>query len=191
MPLPLLTPATISRAAYEPIVAWTRRLQQYATSLLVASRELREITRNEASPVKRPLDHGHSKNDLLTPDEHRLLFVFCADHPVADCVSCDAKYKPDDLGSPDSHSLGYCCPTCRADLTASARKHLATCTLILVQADEIRQRAQATRQHSVALRKRSEQARDRAEVLGVEAESARERAARLRQPAARHIDASC
>ena len=118
---------------------------------------------------------------MLTPVEHRILFVYCADHPVADCLSCDVQYKPDDLGSPDCHGLGYCCPSCRADLSASARKHLATCTLILVQAEEIRQRAQTTRQESVRLQKQSQQARDQADVLGAEAEMLRDEARLLRE----------
>jgi hypothetical protein len=87
---------------------------------------------------------------MLTPAEHRILFAYCADHPVARCIPCDAEYRPDQLASASFHGLGHCCPTCRADLSSSAEEHLRTCTVINVQAaetqDRVRETGQLTRQ---------------------------------------------
>ena len=118
---------------------------------------------------------------MLTMQECHRLLVICSDHAVGQCASCAVGYRPDELWCDDLQGFGYCCPTCRADLSESARSHLATCTVIRALAEETRERAQATRQASVRLQKQGRQARDRASVLGIEAESARDKAARLRR----------
>jgi hypothetical protein len=77
---------------------------------------------------------------MLTPAEQRILAAYCADHPVARCIQCDAEYRPDHLISASSHDLCYCCPRCGADLSAPAGEHLRTCTVINVQVADIPKR---------------------------------------------------
>ena len=50
----------------------------------------------------------------LTPEERSLLFVYCFDHVVAQCVSCNRAFRMAELGA---HALGggrtKLCPGCR------------------------------------------------------------------------------
>ena len=77
---------------------------------------------------------------MLTPAEQRILAAYCADHPVARCIQCDAEYRPDHLIRASAHDLCYCCPTCGADLSAPAGEHLRTCTVVNVQVADIPKR---------------------------------------------------
>jgi hypothetical protein len=109
---------------------------------------------------------------MLTPDERWALVVYCGDHPVAVCPTCSEAVTIHRVGADLILARHDFCPICRADLTATMRKHLAECTWIRVQGREVRERAQELRQQTRETAKRSEQARDRADVLAREAEDA-------------------
>ena len=117
---------------------------------------------------------------MLTLEERRLIFQYCWDHPVASCEPCQRSYRLPELAADVFRGLSHLCPHCRADLSASARAHLASCTALRVQAREIRGRAQDARQDSVELGKRSQQASDRADLLDAEADAVEDDASRVR-----------
>ena len=81
---------------------------------------------------------------MLTVEERRLIFQYCWEHPVASCVPCHAEYRLPELGADVFRGLSHLCPRCRADLSASAREHVASCTALRVQEAEARERAQST-----------------------------------------------
>jgi hypothetical protein len=78
---------------------------------------------------------------MLMPDERALLRKYCHEHPVVACPQCSEALTFERLGSDIIIGRRDFCPTCRADLTAALRLHLATCTLMRAQAREIRERA--------------------------------------------------
>jgi hypothetical protein len=117
---------------------------------------------------------------MLTVEERRLIFQYCWEHPVASCVPCHAEYRLPELAADVFRGLSHLCPKCRADLSASAREHLASRTALRVQAREIRGRAQDARQVSVDFGKQSQQASDHADLLDAEAESVEDEASRFR-----------
>jgi hypothetical protein len=105
----------------------------------------------------------------LSREERALLFHYCSDHPVAECVPCARKFRQNKLlwgplaGGTDR------CPRCREDLTDSVRVHLYSCAMLPA---EVRRRAQEIRAASQQLVKHAGQLPDRADVLMREAEVA-------------------
>ena len=98
----------------------------------------------------------------LTFDEQALLYQYCWDHAVGECVSCARSVRTNELlSSPDTDL----CPQCRTDLTDGVRAHLYSCTTIPA---DVRRRAQEAR---AAGRKLVKQ-RGQADVLMPEAEVA-------------------
>ena len=120
---------------------------------------------------------------MLTPEERRIVFQYCWEHPVAACPRCGGAFKLHELGTePFGPSWrSDLCPSCRIPLTAAVRGHIAACSVLLVQAAEFKERAQAARREAQELQKTSQQLRDRSEVLSAEASSAIEEAVRVRQ----------
>jgi hypothetical protein len=105
----------------------------------------------------------------LTPDERHLLFVYCSEHVVAECLPCGLKFRMAELGADPLSTRSNMCPRCRRDLTDSARAHLYRCTMLPT---EVRLKAQAVRDAARHLMKRSQELRDTADVLMREAEVA-------------------
>jgi hypothetical protein len=107
---------------------------------------------------------------ILSAEERTLLFIYCGDHQVAECVRCTGKFHLREVASLDS--LGICshgCPWCHTDLTDSIRAHLYGCAMLPAA---VRGRAQAAREAARSLVKQSGQLNDRADVLLREAEAA-------------------
>src|SRR5262245_50037066 len=106
----------------------------------------------------------------LTLDERTLLFVYCTEHVVAQCLPCGLSFCLAELAAdPLGGSRAYQCPRCRKGLTENVRTHLYGCAMLPV---EVRLRAQAVREAAQHLVKESQQIRDRSEVLIREAEAA-------------------
>jgi hypothetical protein len=105
----------------------------------------------------------------LSREERALLFHYCWDHPVADCVPCARRFRQHELlwgplaGNTDR------CPRCLEDVTESLRAHLYSCSMLPT---EVRRRAQELRATSRQLVKDAGQLRDRADVLMRETEVA-------------------
>jgi hypothetical protein len=78
---------------------------------------------------------------MLIPDERALLRKYCHEHPVATCPQCSEALTFDRLGNDLIIGRRDFCPACRVDLTTALRLHLVTCTVIRVQAREVRERA--------------------------------------------------
>ena len=105
----------------------------------------------------------------LTIDERTLLFVYCGDHVVAQCLACGLSFRIAELGAdPLGGDRAYQCPRCRKALTENVRTHVYGCARL---PSEVRLMAQAVRQAAQHLVKQSQQARDRADVLIREAEA--------------------
>jgi hypothetical protein len=104
----------------------------------------------------------------LSLEERALLYQYCWDHAVGECVSCTRSFRPDELhfGLLSDTDL---CPQCRRDLTDGVRAHLYRCAML---PEEVRRRAQETRAVAQKLVKESGQLQDRADVLMREAEVA-------------------
>jgi hypothetical protein len=83
---------------------------------------------------------------MLTPDERRLIFRYCWNHLVASCEPCQTHYRIDQLGIDSFRGLSHLCTKCRADLKASVRKHIASCTALRVQEAEAQEREKRNRQ---------------------------------------------
>ncbi len=106
----------------------------------------------------------------LTPVERALVFLYCANHVVADCVPCNKSYRFTELSSEVLGTGGTnLCPRCRRDLTGNVRTHLFRCAMLPA---EVRLRAHEVREAAQRLVKQSQQARDRSDVLIREAEAA-------------------
>jgi hypothetical protein len=106
---------------------------------------------------------------ILSAEERALLFVYCCDHQVGQCVPCGGRYALNELASDLLSGQTNLCPRCRRDLTASVRAHLYGC--VLMPAD-VRCRARVARETAQRLVKRSHQLGDAADVLMREAEAA-------------------
>jgi hypothetical protein len=104
----------------------------------------------------------------LSLEERVLLYEYCWEHAVGECVLCVRSFRPDELllGLSGDTDL---CPGCRNDLTDSVRAHLYRCAML---PDEVRRRAQETRTASQKLVTQSGQLQDMADVLMREAEVA-------------------
>jgi hypothetical protein len=107
---------------------------------------------------------------VLSAEERTLLFIYCWDHQVAECVRCTGKFLLREVASLDSLGIrSHGCPWCHTDLTDSIRAHLYGCAMLPA---EVLRRAQAAREASRSLVTQSRQLSDRADVLMGEAEAA-------------------
>jgi len=109
-----------------------------------------------------------SRPQALTPEERALIFLYCAGHVVAYCVTCSEKYGFTQLASDLLGGRTNMCPRCRHDLTEQVRAHLFGCTML---PSEVRLRARAVREAAQNLVKESLQLRDTSDVLIQEAEA--------------------
>lgn len=100
----------------------------------------------------------------LSFEECALLYTYCWDHAVADCVGCARSYRRSELEADLTR-----CPDCRADLTDRLRAHLYDCAMLPAN---LRRRARETRELSRMLVKHNHQLRDAADVLLREVEVA-------------------
>ena len=138
-------------------VQCSKCFQSIALSDIVKSSEGRLSHVNRARPR------------TLTMDERTLLFVYCTDHVVAQCLACGLSFRVAELAAdPLGGNRAYQCPRCRKALTEYVRTHVYGCARLPA---EVRLMAQAVRQAAQHLVKQSQQARDRADVLIREAEA--------------------
>jgi hypothetical protein len=112
------------------------------------------------------LDCARSRG--LTPEERALLFVYCSDHFVADCLSCFMSFRMNELAADPLGARTNMCPRCRKDLTDNVRSHLFSCVELPF---EIRERTREVREAAQILIKRSLELSDRSDVLMREAEA--------------------
>jgi hypothetical protein len=107
---------------------------------------------------------------VLSAEERTLLFTYCRDHRVAECVRCAGKFHLREVASRDSFGIpAHGCPRCNTDLTDSTRAHLYDCAMLPLA---VRRSAQAAREAVRSLVKRSHQLSDAADVLVRDAEAA-------------------
>ncbi|PYN82403.1 MAG: hypothetical protein DMD96_06100 [Candidatus Rokuibacteriota bacterium] len=106
---------------------------------------------------------------VLSAEERTLLFIYCRDHQVAECVPCAGRFHLREVASLDLGVRSYGCPWCHTDLTDSIREHLYGCAMLPGQ---VRRRAQAAREAAQHLVKESRHLRDTSDVLLREAEAA-------------------
>jgi hypothetical protein len=107
---------------------------------------------------------------VLGAEERTLLFIYCRDHPIAECIRCAGKFHLREVVSLDSFGIRtHGCPWCHTDLTDSIRAHLYGCAMLPA---EVRRRAQVAREAARSLVKQSHQLRDAADVAIREAEAA-------------------
>jgi hypothetical protein len=86
---------------------------------------------------------------VLSAEERTLLFIYCRDHQVAECVRCTGKFRLREVASLDLFGIrSHGCPWCHTDLTDSIRAHLYGCAMLPV---EVRRRAQAAREAARSL----------------------------------------
>ena len=105
----------------------------------------------------------------LTAEERHLLFVYCSDHAVAQCLACDLSFRMMELAADPLDSRTNMCPRCRKDLTENVRTHLYGCAML---PSEVRLRAQAVREAAQRLVKQSQKLVEDADVRIQEAEAA-------------------
>src|SRR5438128_4359492 len=105
---------------------------------------------------------------VLSAEERTLLFIYCRDHQVAECVRCAGKFRLREVASLDLFGIrSHGCPWCHTDLTDSIRAHLYGCAMLPA---EVRRRAQAAREAARSLVKQSQPLRDAADPARREAE---------------------
>ena len=81
---------------------------------------------------------------VLSAEERTLLFIYCRDHQVAECVRCTGKFRLREVASLDLFGVrSHGCSWCHTDPTDSIRAHLYGCAMLPV---EVRRRAQAARE---------------------------------------------
>jgi len=106
---------------------------------------------------------------VLSAEERTLLFIYCRDHQVAECVRCGGRLHLREVASIDSFGTRtYGCSRCHTDLTDSIRAHLSGCAMLPVA---IRRGAKAAREAVRSLVKQSRQLRDAMDVAVREAEA--------------------
>ena len=108
---------------------------------------------------------------VLTAEERTLLFIYCREHQVAECVCCAGRFHLREVASLNSFGVRTDrCPGCHTDLTDSIRAHLYGCAMLPVA---VRRRAQAAREAARSLVKQSAQQHVRSNAqLVAEAEAA-------------------
>jgi hypothetical protein len=105
----------------------------------------------------------------LTANERALLFVYCFNHALARCLSCDASFRFTELAADPLGSRTNLCPRCRKDLTEHIRAHLYRCTIVPA---DVRLAAQRVREAAQRLVKQSRELRDKSDVMMRETEAA-------------------
>ena len=105
----------------------------------------------------------------LTADERHLLFVYCWDHLVAQCLSCSLSFRMTELAADPLGGRTNICPRCRKDLTENVRTHLYGCAMLPT---EILLKAQAVREAAQRLVKQSQKLVEDVDVRIQEAEAA-------------------
>ena len=86
---------------------------------------------------------------VLSAEECTLLFIYCRDHQVAECVRCTGKFRLGEVASLDPFGIrSHGCPWCHTDLTDSIRAHLYGCAMLPA---EVRRRAQTAREATRSL----------------------------------------
>src|SRR5262249_951741 len=65
----------------------------------------------------------------LTSAERQLIYVYCFDHVVAECLACNGTYRSQQLGADAITGAPNMCPRCGQDLTDSIRAHLYGCAM--------------------------------------------------------------
>jgi len=107
---------------------------------------------------------------VLSAEERMILFTYCRDHPVGECVRCARRFHLRDVASIDSFGIRtYSCPWCHTDPTDSIRVHLYGCAMLPA---EVLERARQAREAARQLVKNRLQLRDHADVLMRETEAA-------------------
>jgi hypothetical protein len=107
---------------------------------------------------------------VLSAEEWALLFTYCRNHPVAECVRCTAKFQLREVVSLNQFGIrSNGCPWCHTDLTDSVRAHLYSCAMLPA---EVRRRAHAAREAARRLVKQSQQAHETADRPMQEVEAA-------------------
>jgi hypothetical protein len=119
---------------------------------------------------------------MLSRTERALLFRYCFEHPVATCTVCNADYRLEELAADVFRGLSHLCPSCRVDLSESAREHLASCSLLRARLDEV-EAAERLQEHSAELYKQGQVICDSAAFLSTESTALRDEAVRLRPQA--------
>ena len=99
--------------------------------------------------------------------QRTLLFMYCQDHQVGECIRCTGRFHLREVASFYLGVRSYKCPWCHMDLTDSIRAHLYGCAMLPA---EVRYRARAAREAARNLVKQSQQLRDAADLAGREAE---------------------
>lgn len=109
------------------------------------------------------------RSSNLSPEERRLVFVYCSDHDVAECRECRKTYRFQALGSDMVGKRTNLCLQCRGDLNDSIRAHLYGCEKLPAQ---MRLHAREVREIAQRLVKQAQELRDAADVRMREAEAA-------------------
>ena len=104
----------------------------------------------------------------LTAEERALLFLYCSNHPVAQCSTCGINFQLMELGADALGGRTNLCSQCRRDLTDSVRGHVYHCVQL---GPEISAKVQQVRDAAQRLIKQSQQLCDDADVLIREAEA--------------------
>jgi hypothetical protein len=120
----------------------------------------------------------------LAREERVLLFQYCWDHGVVECVPCARSFRQEELFASLFGDGMDRCPKCRRDLTDGIRAHLSSCGKLPAT---VRRRAQETREAARRLVKQSSQLYDRADVLMREAEALRDGLTRSTPDALRRL----
>jgi NAD-dependent SIR2 family protein deacetylase len=121
--------------------------------------------------------HGHLSHldcrhpQALSPEERAILYLYCRDHDVGECVACARRFRPFELAANATDGQPRRCPGCGGSVYESVRRHLYACAMLPA---EVRRRAQAARDAARELVKRSRQLSEAADVLVQEAEAALE-----------------
>jgi len=106
---------------------------------------------------------------VLSAEERTLLFIYCRDHQVAECVRCTRRFHLREVAPLDSFGIRtYGCGWYHTDLTDSIRAHLYGWAMLPIA---IRRIAQAAREAARSLVKQSHQLRDAADLARREAEA--------------------
>ncbi len=107
-----------------------------------------------------------ARADGLTPEERALLFLYCSDHDVAQCLPCGLQFPMTKLGADPLGGRTNLCPRCRTDLTQSVRAHLFSCALLPA---EIQLKTREVREAARMLVKRTQQLVESSDVREAEA----------------------
>ena len=100
----------------------------------------------------------------LTSAERQLIYVYCFDHVVEECLACNATCCWQQLGVDAIAGRTNMCPRCPRDLTDSIRAHLYGNA---IAPPEVRRRVREVREAARRLVKESQQLRDTSDVIPI------------------------